>query len=118
MAFKMKSKGELLGINEELSTYDRPVFEKDLEEDVIAEANRDGTTFVEKDASEEQKAEGVIHENEHHDQMGRGDLDYTDDTLTWKGKTIARKELDEGNAEYPWEAEAYTKTKKKKKKNA
>ena len=114
----MKSKGELLGINEELSTYGRPVFEKDLEEGVVGEANRDGTTFVSKDASEEQKAAASDHEDEHHDQMKRGDLNYTDDTLTWKGKTIARKELDEGNAEYPWEAEAYAKTKKKKKKNA
>ena len=118
MVFKMKSKGELLGINEELSTYGRPVFEKDLEEGVIAEANRDGTTFVEKDASEEQKAEGIEHENMHHDQMSQNLLGYTDDTLTWKGKTIARKELDEGNAKYPWEAEVYAKTKKKKKKNA
>jgi len=57
MSFKLKSKGEILGINEELSSYSHPVFEKDLGPNVIAEANRDGTTFVNKNASEKQKAD-------------------------------------------------------------
>ncbi len=55
MAFKLKSKGEVFGINEELSEFGRPVFEKKLEPGVIAEANRDRTTFVDKNASEKEK---------------------------------------------------------------
>ena len=56
MAFKLRNTiGKLLGINEELSSYTHPVFEKNLEDGVIAEANRDGTTFVDKDASEQNR---------------------------------------------------------------
>ena len=56
MAFKLRSTiGKLLGINEELSSYTHPVFEKNLEDGVIAEANRDGTTFVDKDARQAKK---------------------------------------------------------------
>ena len=55
MGFKLKSKGEVLGINEELSEFGRPVFEKKLEGGVIAEANRDGTTFVDATASGKEK---------------------------------------------------------------
>jgi hypothetical protein len=34
MAFKLKSKGEIFGINEELSEFGRPVFEKSLDNGV------------------------------------------------------------------------------------
>ena len=63
MSFKLKRKGEILGINEELSSYSHPVFEKNLEPGVIAEANRDGTTFVNKNASTAQKKNAIAHEN-------------------------------------------------------
>ena len=46
MGFKLKTKGELFGINEELSEFGRPVFEKDMGAGIMGEANRDGTTFV------------------------------------------------------------------------
>ena len=113
MAFKLKRIGEILGINEELSTYGRPVFEKDLEDNVIAEANKDGTTFVNKNSSKEQKEEAIEHEEVHHEQMERGDLDYTDSAVKWKGKTYSRTKMNEGSAQLPWEKEAYAKTKKK-----
>ena len=87
MAFKLKTKGEILGINEELSTYNHPVFEKDLGPNIIAEANRDGTTFVNKNASESQKRNAIPEEDEHHNQMQRGQLQYTNETVTWKKDT-------------------------------
>lgn len=87
MAFQLKRKGEILGINEELSSYSHPVFEKNLGENIIAEANRDGTTFVNEDASPAQKRNAIAHENIHHDQMGQGKLQYTDDTVMWKKDT-------------------------------
>jgi hypothetical protein len=87
MAFKLKRKGEILGINEDLSSYNHPVFEKELESHVIAEANRDGTTFVNKNASPAQKRDAIAHENIHHDQMLEGRLQYTDDTVIWKKDT-------------------------------
>jgi len=87
MAFKLKTKGEILGINEELSSYSHPVFEKDLGPNVIAEANRDGTTYVNKHASAKQKADAIPEEDEHHAQMRRGQLQYDNDTVTWKQDT-------------------------------
>ena len=46
MAFKLKNKAELFGYDEELSEFGKPVFEKDLDPGVIAEANIDGTIFI------------------------------------------------------------------------
>jgi len=120
MSFKLKSKGEIFGINEELSKFGRPVFEKDLGDDIIAEANRDGTTFVNKNASEAQKRGSINEEDNHHDQMMTGRLQYTNEEVIWKkdtrsparvyqriGGMIVNKTTNEpegGNLE--WEAEA------------
>ena len=124
MAFQLKRKGDILGINEELSSYSHPVFEKNLGENVIAEANRDGTTFVDKNASESQKRNAIPEEDEHHAQMRRGQLQYTNDTVTWKkdtkspsrvyermnGKVVAMNspadKIIEGAHGLPWEAAA------------
>lgn len=126
MGFKLKTKGELFGINEELSTYNNPVFEKKLEAGVIAEANRDGTTFVSSDVSNAKKIEAVKHENVHHKQMQQGRLDYTEDTVTWKKDTksparVYKRDkgtliaMDSGKADaeggdFEWEREAYKKS--------
>lgn len=120
MSFKLKSKAELFGYNEELSEFGRPVFEKDLGYGIIAEANRDGTTFVNKNVSEKEKRDSIQEENNHHDQMIQGRLQYTNEEVTWKkdtksparvyqriGGRIVNKTTNEpegGNLE--WEAEA------------
>ena len=128
MAFQLKRKGEILGINEELSSYHRPVFEKDLGANIIAEANRDGTTFVNENASETQKKDAIAHEDVHHDQMQQGKLQYNDDTVIWKKDTRspsrvykrmnghlmsmdspANKQM-EGSPALEWEAEANKKS--------
>lgn len=128
MGFKLKSKGEILGINEELSSYSHPVFEKDLAPGVIAEANRDGTTFVDKNASETQKRNAIPEEDEHHAQMRRGQLQYDDETITWKkdtkspsrvytrmngrvvGMNSPADKVIEGAHGLPWEAAAKSKS--------
>ena len=46
----------------------------------------------------------------HIDQIKRGDLDYDDDFVYWKGKKYSREEMQEGAEDLPWEAEAYDKT--------
>ena len=43
MPFMLKDKSNLFGYDEQTSTFDAPVFEKDLGGQVMAEANRDGT---------------------------------------------------------------------------
>lgn len=124
MAFKLKSKGEVFGINEELSEFGRPVFEKDLGKDVIAEANRDGTTFVDKSASIKEKKDAIEHENVHHDQMMQNRLQYNNEEVIWKRDTrsparkyervggalfSAGQKLEEGHSDFEWEKEAYKK---------
>ena len=41
--------------------------------------------------------------------MKRGDLDYTDTHVTWKGKKYSRATMEEGSKKLPWELEAYKK---------
>ncbi len=122
MALKLKTKGELFGFNDELSRFGRPVFEKDLDPGIIAEANRDGTTFVSKQATDKQKAESIPEEDNHHNQMMQGKLSYNHETVTWKQSTkaaprvykrleggileAAGKKAREGAHGFPWEAEA------------
>ena len=123
MSFKLKTKGDLFGINEELSTYNNPVFEKKLGDGIVAEANRDGTTFVDPNVSNKKKKEAVAHENVHHCQMAQGRLDYTEDMVTWKKDTksptrVYKRDqgtliaMDSGKVEaeggdFEWEREAY-----------
>ena len=124
MSFKLKSKGELFGINEELSEFGRPVFEKNLGKDVIAEANRDGTTFVDGNASVKEKRGAIEHENVHHDQMMQNRLQYNNEEVIWKRDTrsptrkyervggalfSAGQKLEEGHSDFEWEKEAYKK---------
>ncbi len=42
--------------------------------------------------------------------MKRGDLDYDDENVYWKGKTYSREDMQEGAENLPWEKEAYNKT--------
>ena len=80
---------------------------------IEAEANREGTIYIDPSVPESRRKNTVDHEMVHIDQMRRGDLDYTNDTVTWKGKTVARQEIKEGESNLPWEQEAYAKVKKK-----
>ena len=52
----------------------------------------------------------------HVDQMRRGDLHYDDKYIYWKGKKYSRNNLKEGDANLPWEKEAYKKEKPLKRK--
>ena len=54
----------------------------------------------------------IAHEKVHLDQMKRGDLDYDDNYVYWKGKKYSRAQMKEGAKNLPWEAEAYNKTNK------
>ena len=47
----------------------------------------------------------------HIDQMKRGDLDYDNKYVYWKGKKYSRAQMSEGAKNLPWEKEAYEKTK-------
>jgi hypothetical protein len=86
-----------------------PVYHVDMEEGVLGKANNNGTIILNKDLEPHQIPEVVAHEKVHIDQMRRGDLDYDDDYVYWKGKKYSRAQMKEGAKNLPWEAEAYRK---------
>jgi hypothetical protein len=118
MAFKLKVKESLFGIDRSASEFGTPVFMKDLDGSVLAEANRDGTIFIDKGASRKDVNAAIEHEKVHLQQMKQGRLDYTDDTVIWKKDTKSparvykRAQMMEGAKNLEWEAEAYKKSKK------
>lgn len=87
MAFNLKSKADLFGYDEELSEFGKPVFEKKLDPNVIAEANIDGTIFVSKDATRAEQKGSIAEEHKHLDQFKRNELHYDNNTVTWKKDT-------------------------------
>jgi hypothetical protein len=84
-----------------------PIYHVDMEEGVMGKANNNGTIIINKDLNPNMLDEVVKHEMVHIDQMKRGDLDYDDKNVYWKGKTYPRSKMNEGAKKLPWEAEAY-----------
>jgi len=116
MGFKLKQFADLVGIDKDTSTYNTPVFKKNLEGGILAEANNDGTIFIDKSLKGKAKAEAVNHEQVHMDQMKQGKLQYNDNEVIWKKDTRSparvykRSNMDEGAKNLPWEDEAYKKS--------
>ena len=86
-----------------------PIYHVDMEEGVMGKANNNGTIIVNKDLDPNQIDDVVAHEKIHIEQMERGDLDYDNENVYWKGKTYSRADMAEGAKDLPWEAEAYRK---------
>jgi hypothetical protein len=124
MGFKLREFSDLVGIDKDTSSYGTPVFKKDLGGEVMAEANNDGTIFVDKSLSKKEKEDAVAHEKVHLDQMAQGKLQYDNNTVTWKkdtrsparvykridGKIVdakTGKAAGEGDKNFEWEDEAY-----------
>ena len=99
MAYKMK-----MG---KLSMDNTPIYQMDTEEGVMGQANKNGSIIVDKNLSPLEQEDVVRHEKVHLDQMKRGDLDYDNNNVYWKGKKIPRSTMDEGDKNLPWEKEAY-----------
>lgn len=88
-----------------------PIYSTDMDNNVLGMAQSNGTILINKNISplELQKSKTISHEMVHIDQMKRGDLDYTDTHVTWKGKKYSRATMKEGSKKLPWEIEAYKK---------
>jgi hypothetical protein len=84
-----------------------PVYHVDMEDGVLGKANNNGTIIINKDVPCDKAQDVINHEMVHINQMRRGDLDYDDKNVYWKGKTIPRSSIKEGAHDLPWEAEAY-----------
>ncbi len=100
MAFKMDSP---------ICTCNTPIYERNLDQGVMGEANNNGTILVNKDLSPLQRQKVINHEMVHIDQMNRGDLNYDNNNVYWKGKKYSRASMVEGAKNLPWEKEAYKK---------
>ena len=88
-----------------------PIYQVDMEEGVMGKANNNGTIIINKDVPINKIQDVINHEKVHIDQMKRGDLNYDDKYVYWKGKKYSRAQMQEGAKNLPWEAEAYKKSK-------
>ena len=93
-----------------ICTCNTPIYERDLEQGVMGEANNNGSILINKDLSTKDKKRAIAHEKVHLDQMERGDLNYDNNYVYWKGKKYPRSTMVEGAKNLPWEKEAYKKT--------
>ena len=84
-----------------------PIYHVDMEEGVMGKANNNGTIIINKDLDPKMLDKVVKREMVHIDQMKRGDLDYDDKNVYWKGKVYPRATMNEGAKNLPWEDEAY-----------
>ena len=76
----------------------------------MGKGNKNGTILIGSDVPLHKHEDVIDHEEVHIDQVKRGDLDYDDDNVYWKGKVYPRSTMDEGAKNLPWEAEAYRKS--------
>ena len=91
-----------------------PVIRKKLAGGIKAEANMDGSIFLDPsvEPGSEQERAILMHEMKHLVDMKTGKLSYTDESITWMGQNYERKNgkinfngewLPEGSHEFPWE---------------
>ena len=89
-----------------------PIYTTKIEDGALGKGNKNGTILVSDELHPKDEQSIIDHEKVHIDQMKRGDLDYDDKYVYWKGKRYSRSQMKEGAKNLPWEKEAYTKTKK------
>ena len=91
-----------------------PVIRKSLPKGIMAEANNDGSIYLNEKvipgSAEERKI--LMHEMRHMVDMKIGKLAYTDNDITWMGESYERKNgkikyngkwSPEGSTDFPWE---------------
>lgn len=116
MAFKLGS--EKRGFK---GPKDTPVFRKNLEEGVQAEANMDGSINISSNIPVDSKMykRAIRHEMKHKEDMETGRAAYGDEWVMWEGDIFMRRTIDgekmidgpagrlpEGHPDHPWEQEA------------
>ena len=101
-----------------------PIFKKKLGKDINAEANMDGTIFIDSSIKKGTKKykEAVNHELKHLEQIDEGRAAYDDYSVTWEGDKFKRQDgmieymgrwYPEGHKDLPWEKEAINAENKK-----
>ena len=97
--------------NPPYKTNNVPVYNIPMEDGVMGKANNNGTIVLNKDLDPAECERVIEHEMVHIDQMKRGDLDYDNENVYWKGKKYSRANMEEGAHNLHWEAEANKKVK-------
>ena len=67
-----------------------PIYRVNMEDGVMGKANNNGSIVININLDPEEVDDVVSHEKIHLEQMERGDLDYDDDNVYWKGKKYSR----------------------------
>jgi hypothetical protein len=91
-----------------------PLYRKKLDGNVQAEANDDGTIFIDEsvEIGSTEERQILMHEMKHLTDMKIGKFKYTDDKITWNGMDYPRQEgkilfegewIPEGGKQFPWE---------------
>jgi len=116
MAFKLPNRRHVSKSSGEI-----PVFRKQLDDGVIAEANNDGSIYISRSVKPGSKLynRAIKHEMKHIEQMETGKANYGDEWVSWNDNIYFRKEVNgenvidgpngrwpEGHPNHPWEAEA------------
>ena len=85
-----------------------PIYTRKDEKDTLGRATNAGTIIVNSELKDPKLMKKVCdHEKIHLDQIARGDLDYDNDYVYWKGKRYSRAQMEEGAKSLPWENEAW-----------
>ena len=112
MAFRLGSESR-----EYKDSSNTPIYKKRLDPGVKAEANKDGSIFVDHsvDVSSKKGQKIIAHEMQHIKDMKSGKASYGDDYVRWNGKTYPREDGKikydgkwsvEGASRFPWEKSA------------
>lgn len=118
MAFKLGSEKRRMR-----TPNDTPIFKKKLAKGVLAEANKDGSIFVDPSLKKGTALykRTIKHEKQHLKDMETGKADYGKNFVKWEGKIYKRKNgyidgpagnLPEGHPDHPWEKSAIKAEKK------
>ena len=96
-----------------------PVYQRDMEENVMGMAQKNGSVIINKDLKPEVQKDVLRHEKVHLIQMKTGRLDYDEKNVYWdknldgKVKKYPRSAMEEGSKKLPWEVEAWAANKLK-----
>jgi hypothetical protein len=107
--------------NSKLSVPGTPIIPMPLDEDIMGEANMDGTIYVNEDLvpGSFEYNQVINHEMRHATDMKIGKLGYTDDYVIYNGEKFPRKDIngkdmilvygqwkEAGDHDFPWEDDA------------
>ena len=106
--------------DEDISVPGTPIIRKDLEPGVLAEANMDGSIYLNNEINpgSHQETQTLLHEMQHATDMKTGKLAYGDNFVKHNGITYPRETIDgkdmirvdgkwtEAGGDFPWEKEA------------